>query len=78
MVTPNEADVVDDLETLATSGESAPPADGGGDRAGDIDAIQPGRRRFRYTLPGCWVALVFVCLAFTPSLVPSGPVESTV
>ena len=28
------------------------------------------RRRFRYTLPGAWVAVVFVCLAFTPSLVP--------
>jgi uncharacterized membrane protein len=29
-----------------------------------------GRRRFRYTLPGAWVALVFACLAFTPSLLP--------
>ena len=28
------------------------------------------RRRFRYTLPGAWVAVIFVCLAFTPSLVP--------
>ncbi|WP_420120772.1 alpha/beta hydrolase [Nakamurella sp.] len=28
------------------------------------------RRRFRYTLPGAWVAVVFVCLSFTPSLVP--------
>ena len=28
------------------------------------------RRRFRYTLPGAWVAVVLVCLAFTPSLVP--------
>jgi uncharacterized membrane protein len=66
----NNADVVDDPETLAALGESALPADGEGDRAEDIDASQPGRRRFRYTLPGCWVALVFVCLAFTPSLVP--------
>jgi uncharacterized membrane protein len=31
-----------------------------------------GRRRFRYTLPGAWVALVFACLAFTPSLLPRG------
>jgi len=30
------------------------------------------RRRFRYTLPGAWVALVFGCLAFTPSLLPRG------
>jgi hypothetical protein len=28
------------------------------------------RRRFRYTLPGAWVALAFACLAFTPSLLP--------
>src|SRR4030095_8332883 len=26
--------------------------------------------RFRYTLPGAWVTLVFACLAFTPSLLP--------
>jgi uncharacterized membrane protein len=32
--------------------------------------VAPGRRRFRYTLPGAWVALVFACLAFTPSLLP--------
>ncbi|HEV2869950.1 MAG TPA: alpha/beta-hydrolase family protein, partial [Actinomycetota bacterium] len=30
------------------------------------------RPRFRYTLPGAWVALVFSCLAFTPSLLPRG------
>ena len=28
------------------------------------------RTRWRYTLPGAWVALVFACLAFTPSLLP--------
>ena len=28
------------------------------------------RRRFRYTLPGAWVAIAFVCISFTPSLVP--------
>src|SRR6476619_1867364 len=28
------------------------------------------RRRFRYTLPGAWVAVAFACLSFTPSLVP--------
>ncbi|HEX3212726.1 MAG TPA: alpha/beta-hydrolase N-terminal domain-containing protein, partial [Actinomycetota bacterium] len=30
------------------------------------------RGRFRYTLPGASVALVFACLAFTPSLLPRG------
>jgi uncharacterized membrane protein len=46
--------------------------------AGDADQVEPeardakapGRRRFRYTLPGAWVALAFTCLAFTPSLLP--------
>jgi uncharacterized membrane protein len=33
-----------------------------------------GRRRFRYTLPGVWLALVFACLAFTPSLLPRSAV----
>jgi len=28
------------------------------------------RRRCQYTLPGAWVALVLVCLSFTPSLLP--------
>ncbi len=27
-------------------------------------------RWFRYALPGAWVAVIFVCLSFTPSLVP--------
>ncbi|HEV2919829.1 MAG TPA: alpha/beta-hydrolase family protein [Actinomycetota bacterium] len=36
------------------------------------DEPPAGRRRFRYTLPGAWVALVFACLAFTPSLLPRG------
>ena len=39
----------------------------------ELEAPPPqaaGRRRFRYTLPGAWVALVFACLAFTPSLLP--------
>jgi len=31
-----------------------------------------GRGWFHYTLPGAWVALVFCCLAFTPSLLPRG------
>jgi uncharacterized membrane protein len=33
-----------------------------------------GRRWFRYTLPGAWVALAFACLAFTPSLLPRSAV----
>ena len=31
------------------------------------------RRRLLYlTLPGCWGALIFGCLSFTPSLLPRG------
>src|SRR4029077_7556372 len=31
---------------------------------------RPERRRFRYTMPGAWVAVAFICLSFPPSLVP--------
>ena len=33
-------------------------------------ALAAVQRRCRYTLPGAWAALVFACLAFTPSLLP--------
>ena len=45
---------------------AGPDAEGTGAQSGP----SPGRRRFRYTLPGAWTALVFACLAFTPSLLP--------
>ncbi|WP_279636961.1 alpha/beta-hydrolase N-terminal domain-containing protein, partial [Corallococcus llansteffanensis] len=36
-------------------------------------------RWLHYTLPGAWVALVFACLSFTPSLLPrSGPFQGFV
>jgi uncharacterized membrane protein len=39
-----------------------------------VDPAQPEeRRRFRYTLPGAWVAVAFACVAFTPSLLPRSP-----
>jgi uncharacterized membrane protein len=53
-----------DDTTTGTAGH----ADPAGPEARDAEAR--GRRRFRYTLPGAWVALVFACLAFTPSLLP--------
>src|SRR5215211_5450499 len=67
---------------MTTQGDEAPPrtasaADGAGPKAeateAELEASPPqaaGRRRFRYTLPGAWVALAFACLAFTPSLLP--------
>ena len=48
--------------------DPAPDPGPGGD-AGTAE----GRRRFRYTLPGAWVATAFACLAFTPSLLPRSP-----
>jgi uncharacterized membrane protein len=44
--------------------------------AGDAPPLQPGKpRRLLYvTLPGCWGALLFACLSFTPSLLPRGGV----
>ncbi len=49
-----------------------PPAQQSGDDPDEIDGPPSGRprRRFRYTLPGAWVALIFICLSFTPSLLP--------
>ncbi|SEM17078.1 alpha/beta hydrolase [Rhodococcus maanshanensis] len=49
---------------------------GGPPAAGVDDAGPPesgGHRKLLYvTLPGCWGALVFACLSFTPSLLPRG------
>ena len=46
------------------------PAGGGALPEPSPPTAATGRRRFRYTLPGAWVALAFACLAFTPSLLP--------
>jgi len=50
---------------------------GDGDTGGATEAAGAGRRRrrwFRYTLPGAGGAVLFACLAFTPSLLPRGAV----
>jgi hypothetical protein len=49
-----------------------PPGSEGG-AEGAQGSVGAGRKRFRYTLPGAWVALAFVCLSFTPSLLPARP-----
>jgi uncharacterized membrane protein len=59
---PKTASVADEAE-LATDGAGA-------QRGAPPPETAAERRRFRYTLPGAWVALVFACLAFTPSLLP--------
>jgi uncharacterized membrane protein len=71
MVTP--AGTTDDVQEPQ---ESAPDTSVPGKPAtatGPTDHADLGRqprRRFRYTLPGSWVAVAFACLSFTPSLVP--------
>src|SRR6476661_5067435 len=72
MVTPSDtADVRDrDSEQPAATPDATPSTSLPGAVRESGSSAGHGRRWFRYTLPGCWVALVFVCLAFTPSLVP--------
>src|SRR6478752_3837241 len=54
-------------DPAATPEQPAPLA---GRRDAQEDRSTTGRRRFRYTLPGAWVALAFICLSFTPWLLP--------
>jgi uncharacterized membrane protein len=63
----------DEAPTRTTDGadEVGPEAEGAGPQPEAAPSpAAGGRRRFRYTLPGAWMALVFACLAFTPSLLP--------
>jgi uncharacterized membrane protein len=56
--------------TRSATDDAGPEAEAAG---AELEASPPKaaeRRRFRYTLPGAWVALAFACLAFTPSLLP--------
>ena len=51
-------------------------ADGAGPKGEGAAGAPPpkaaaGGRRFRYALPGAWVALAFACVAFSPSLLNS-------
>jgi uncharacterized membrane protein len=57
-------------DSASADDEGGPRAEGAGAQREAAPAPAAERRRFRYTLPGAWVALVFACLAFTPSLLP--------
>src|SRR5215470_17222725 len=65
-----EAPVAAAVEGPLATAVKAPPAPA----AEGPEAPEPGkRRRLLYvTLPGCWGALIFACLSFTPSLLPRG------
>jgi uncharacterized membrane protein len=55
---------------------AAPPAAGAPSALADGGEPPPGpgkpRKLLYLTLPGCWGALIFACLSFTPSLLPRG------
>ena len=53
--------------------QAPPPVGAAG---GPEPSPEPGKRRklLYVTLPGCWGALIFGCLSFTPSLLPRGGV----
>lgn len=58
-------------KTASAADVAAPDAKGAAALPGASPPhVSAGGRRFRYTLPGAWVALVFACLSFTPSLLP--------
>ena len=74
---PDPAPPPADPATTLTEPRPVATADrpGAGATAGTGKAAGAGRRRrwFRYTLPGAGGALLFTCLAFTPSLLPRSP-----
>jgi uncharacterized membrane protein len=55
--------------TTGVANEAGPTAAAAGAEP-EASPQAAGWRRFRYTLPGAWVAMAFACLAFTPSLLP--------
>jgi uncharacterized membrane protein len=65
-------------DAVAAPPEVGARAAAAGDRRASLAPAR--RRRLLYlTLPGCWGALVFACLSFTPSLLPrSGLIEGVV
>ncbi len=60
--------------------DQPPAADGTSPAVAAAERSQPStapgkpRRLLYVTLPGCWGALIFACLSFTPSLLPRGGV----
>lgn len=62
------------METKVPSDSGPAEADRTGSETDDEapNAAAPRRRLLYVTLPGCWGALVFACLSFTPSLLPRG------
>jgi uncharacterized membrane protein len=66
--------------TIRSEGASASDLIGASPTVGEEAETEPAsprpqwwRRRLNYTLPGSWLALLFACLSFTPSLLPRAP-----
>src|SRR5690606_38395602 len=59
---------------VQASGRSARGEPVGNVEVDESDAPRSQRRRsaLHLTLPGCWGAVLFACLSFTPSLLPRG------
>lgn len=72
-VAPPGDDGVDGVDPGGGSPGGGSP-DGGGPASGDAAARPSWWRRYvgRFTLPGCWGALILACFSFTPSLLPRG------
>lgn len=57
-------------EAVGTGGPGQPALPGSAEVVDAGPARTRRRRWFRYTLPGAYGALLFICLSFTPSLLP--------
>ena len=58
-------------DQLSAAGEAPPPATAG-EGAQPSPKPEKPRKLLYVTLPGCWGAIIFGCLSFTPSLLPRG------
>ncbi len=72
-VAPPGDDGVDGVDPGGGSPSGGSPG-GDGPGSGDAAARPSWWRRYvgRFTLPGCWGALILACFSFTPSLLPRG------
>ncbi|MFH8836753.1 alpha/beta hydrolase [Streptomyces sp. NPDC017868] len=65
---------------MASDAHTSPAGGSPGREAAETEGTVPDdgsakrRRSLRFTLPGCWGALLLACLSFTPSLLPRGGV----
>jgi uncharacterized membrane protein len=61
-------------EVPAATAVEVPPAAAAAEGPPPVPEARKRRKLLYATLPGCWGALIFACLSFTPSLLPRGGV----